>query len=90
MLLYGATELTASYREECDVAARVEGEVTEQPEEYHSSSWPCGQQFRPKKRYYAQARDPARRGNPLLRRTGSTAGPVLMLKSTPLRMVREG
>jgi hypothetical protein len=53
MLLYGATEMTASYREECDVAARVEGEVTEQPEEYHSFSWPCGQQFRPKKRYYA-------------------------------------
>jgi hypothetical protein len=29
MLLYGATELTTSYREECDVAARVKGEVTE-------------------------------------------------------------
>jgi hypothetical protein len=25
-MLYGATEMTASYREECDVAARVEGE----------------------------------------------------------------
>jgi hypothetical protein len=29
MLRYGATEMTASYREECDVAARVKGEVTE-------------------------------------------------------------
>jgi hypothetical protein len=28
MLLYIATEMTTSYREECDVAARVEGEVT--------------------------------------------------------------
>jgi hypothetical protein len=27
MLLYGVTEMT--YREECDVAARVKGEVTE-------------------------------------------------------------
>jgi hypothetical protein len=83
MLLHGATELTTSYREECDVAARVEGDVTEQPEEYHSFSWPCGQQSRPKKRYYAEARDPARRGNPLLRRTGSTAGPVLLIEDHP-------
>jgi hypothetical protein len=29
MLVYGATEMTTSYREECDVAARVKGEVTE-------------------------------------------------------------
>ena len=29
MLLYGATKMTTSYREECDVAARVKGEVTE-------------------------------------------------------------
>src|SRR5918992_3174470 len=42
-----------------------------------SVSWPCGQQSRPKKRYYADAR-PARRGNALLRQTGSTAGPVLL------------
>src|SRR5918999_3669136 len=41
-----------------------------------SFRWPCGQQSRPKKRYYADAR-PARRGNALLRQTGSTAGPVL-------------
>jgi hypothetical protein len=47
-------------------------------QEYPSSSWPCGQQSRPKKRYHAEARDPARRGNSLLRRTGSTAGPVLL------------
>jgi hypothetical protein len=43
------------------------------------SSWPCGQQSRPKKRYYADAR-PARRGNALLRQTGSTAGPVLLVE----------
>ena len=42
-----------------------------------SFSWPCGQQSRPKKRYYADAR-PSRRGNALLRQTGSTAGPVLL------------
>jgi hypothetical protein len=31
MLLYGATEMTAPYREECDVAARVEGESPSSP-----------------------------------------------------------
>jgi hypothetical protein len=29
VLVYGALEVTTSYREECDVAARVKGEVTE-------------------------------------------------------------
>jgi hypothetical protein len=54
-------------------------------EEYHPLSWPCGQQSRPKKRYYAEARL-ARRGNALLRQTGSTAGPVLWVE----KACREG
>jgi hypothetical protein len=44
-----------------------------------SLGWPCGQQSRPKKRYYADAR-PARRGNGLFRQTGSTAGSVLLVR----------
>jgi hypothetical protein len=35
------------------------------------SAGPVAGDFRPKKRYYADSRDLARRGNPLLRRTGS-------------------
>jgi WD40-like Beta Propeller Repeat len=50
--------------------------------EYHPASWPCGQASRPRKRKYADAR-PARRGNALLRQTGSTAGPVVRGDPTP-------
>ena len=40
-------------------------------EEYHPLAGPVASGFRPKQRYYADSRDLARRGNPLLRRTGS-------------------
>jgi hypothetical protein len=53
------------------VAARRSSRPANQ--ELHRSCWPCGQRFRPKKRLYAEARQ-ARRGNALLRPTGSTCG----------------
>ena len=45
------------------------------------SAGPVANDFRPKKRYDADSRDPTCRGNPLLRRTGSgpSAGPVLLV-----------
>ena len=45
------------------------------------SAGPVANDFRPKKRYDADSRDPTCRGYPLLRRTGSgpSAGPVLLV-----------